>query len=167
MPYIHSSPFFNSRKAFDHVNHSTLFNKLLRKGGNAAVVKLLISQYEAQKFHVRWGTSLSDGFSVTNGMRQGGILSPYLFNVYIDELSDRLGMSGIVCRYLGSIHPRRAGGVWTPHPLPRQVFADISKTVALAPFPHIFSTHVVKISDPGHSMSGHQVRSSDLVSEKV
>ena len=31
----------------------------------------------------------------------------------------------------------------------------------------IFSAYVVKISDPGHSRSGHQVMSNDLTSEKV
>ena len=29
---------------------------------------------------------------------------------------------------------------------------------------YIFSAHVVKISDPGHAKSGHQVTSSDLTS---
>ena len=43
-------------------------------------------------------------FSVTNGVRQGGILSHYLFNVYIDELFERFDMSGVGCRYLGTIN---------------------------------------------------------------
>ena len=39
---------------------------------------------------VRWGVCISDRFKVTNGVRQGGILSPQLFNIYIDGLSDIL-----------------------------------------------------------------------------
>ena len=34
-------------------------------------------------------------FHVTNGIRQGGVLSPLLFNVYVNELSNCLNKSGI------------------------------------------------------------------------
>ena len=40
---------------------------------------------------VRWGYSISNVFNVTN--RQGGILSPKLFNIYIDGLSNILNNS--------------------------------------------------------------------------
>ena len=39
---------------------------------------------------VRWGRSTSKGFNVTNGARRGCVLSPKLFNVYIDGLSNIL-----------------------------------------------------------------------------
>ncbi len=39
---------------------------------------------------VRWGDAMSEPFQVSNGVHQGGILSPYLFNIYMDELSKRL-----------------------------------------------------------------------------
>ena len=40
---------------------------------------------------------MSSGFKVTNGMRQGGILSPYLFCVYADELSRMLNNVNAGC----------------------------------------------------------------------
>ena len=47
---------------------------------------------------VRWGGGaggvLSDNLSVSNGVRQGGILSPYLCNVYMDGLSTLLTETG-------------------------------------------------------------------------
>ena len=39
---------------------------------------------------IRWVACISDSFKVTNGVRQGGILLPQLFNVYIDGLRDIL-----------------------------------------------------------------------------
>jgi len=45
---------------------------------------------------VKWGTNFSSHFTVTNRVRQGGILSPYLFVVYLDELSNQLGAARVV-----------------------------------------------------------------------
>ena len=39
---------------------------------------------------VRWGNILSESFNVSNGVRQGGTLFPYLSNLYMDDLSSRL-----------------------------------------------------------------------------
>ena len=38
---------------------------------------------------VKWGEK-SSPFSVSNGVRQGGLLSPALFKLYMDELSQQL-----------------------------------------------------------------------------
>ena len=48
---------------------------------------------------VRWGVCISDNFKVTNGVRQGGILSPQVFNIYIDGLSVIL-IKQIFCRWV-------------------------------------------------------------------
>ena len=44
---------------------------------------------------VRWGDTCSVSFCVTNGVKQGGIISPMLFNLYMDDLSLTLNCSGI------------------------------------------------------------------------
>jgi len=46
---------------------------------------------------VKCGTNYSSPFSVTNGVRQGGVLSPYIFAVYRDELSIQLGSARVGC----------------------------------------------------------------------
>ena len=44
---------------------------------------------------VRWGDTISTQFTVANGVKQGGVISPNLFNVYMDDLSTALNSSGI------------------------------------------------------------------------
>ena len=39
---------------------------------------------------VSWNGQFSNKFSVSNGVRQGGVLSPILFTVYIDDLLTEL-----------------------------------------------------------------------------
>ncbi len=46
---------------------------------------------------VRWGINVPAPFTVSNGVRQCGILSPYLFNVYVDDLSHELNACNIGC----------------------------------------------------------------------
>ena len=44
---------------------------------------------------VRWGNTISTPFTVANGVKQGGYISPILFNIYMDKLSVALSRSGI------------------------------------------------------------------------
>ena len=45
--------------------------------------------------YIKWGSTFSGNVYVTNGVRQSGVLSPLLFNVYVNELSECLNKSGI------------------------------------------------------------------------
>lgn len=81
------SCYLDVSKAFDRVNHYMLFKKLITRGVPVYIVRMLIFWYVNQTVFVKWNNVLSDGFTVTNGVRQGGILSPYLFCVFMDDLS--------------------------------------------------------------------------------
>ena len=79
--------FLDASKAFDRLKHSLLFQKLIDRKVPGYITRIMIYWYASQTMYVRWSGILSHGFHVTNGVRQGGILSPYLFNVYMDDLS--------------------------------------------------------------------------------
>ena len=46
---------------------------------------------------VKWGKVNSASFNVSNGVRQGGILSPKLFAIYVDDLSHELTLCKSGC----------------------------------------------------------------------
>ena len=42
---------------------------------------------------------ISKQYSISNGVKQGGCLSPILFSIYLNDLIDVLRSSNIGCRY--------------------------------------------------------------------
>ena len=49
---------------------------------------------------VKWGDCLSEEFAVPLGTKQGGIISPKLFSLYIDDLIPILKKHGVGCHFL-------------------------------------------------------------------
>ena len=74
-----------------------MFDILLNRGLPLAIVRFLVSWYSMQKMQVRWDLCLSVPFSVSNGVRQGSVLSPYIFAVYLDSLLVDLSNSSVGC----------------------------------------------------------------------
>ena len=71
-------------KAYDRVDREAMLNvlRLYRVGGK--LLKAVKSLYVGSKACVRVGNELSDWFEVRVGLRQGCVMSPWLFNLYID-----------------------------------------------------------------------------------
>ena len=93
--------FLDASKAFDRVNHDILFSKLMERGIPPILNRFLLSWYKSQRMQVRWNATLSPAFSVSNGVRQGGVLSPILFTIYMDDLLLGLKDLGIGCYWDG------------------------------------------------------------------
>ena len=69
-------------KTFDQVAFNVLFNKLRDR---SMCPSYYIIMYTNQSCYVKWGNEHSDSFNVSNGVKQGGVISP-LFSCYIDTL---------------------------------------------------------------------------------
>ena len=67
------------------------------------VLRMLVFIYEEQEGCVSWAGIRSSSFTITNGTRQGSVLSPTLFSVYLDDLLKQLRRLGLGCHM---------GGVW-------------------------------------------------------
>ena len=92
----------DATKAFDKVLHYGLFHKMLCKGVPAIFVKLLVYWYTHLMSAVIWNFALGECFKVLCGVRQGGVLSPYLFAFYINDIIEDVRKSGFDI-YIGSV----------------------------------------------------------------
>ena len=87
-------------KAFDRVKYSKLFHCLLDRKLSATFIRLLLSLYTGHVVCVLWNGVYSCQFPVKNGVKQGSLLSPALFCVFIDGLLNRLAKCHVGC-YIG------------------------------------------------------------------
>ncbi len=76
----------DASKAFDRVSFVKLFELLIKRGLPSIVIRTIIDMYLRQRIRTEWCGATSEYFTVTNGTKQGQILSPLLYNCYMDEL---------------------------------------------------------------------------------
>lgn len=104
--YVHNNStvfctFLDATKAFDRVHYCKLFRLLIDRQIPACIVRILIKFYADNFVKISWMGSESDCFTAHNGVKQGGVLSPVLFCIYIDILFQQLLCAGYGC-YIGT-----------------------------------------------------------------
>ena len=95
--------FLDATKAFDLIRFDKLFQILCSKPLPGLCLRVLLDMYKRQKIQIKWNDTFSNKFSTSNGIRQGGIISPLLFNVYIDVLLTRLKNRNVGC-FIGNMY---------------------------------------------------------------
>ena len=91
--------FLDASKAFDRLVHSGLFLKLIERRVPLMFLNIIITWYNGLQCRVKWGNHFSDWFSISAGVRQGGVLSPDFYSIYVDDLILKLKASHKGCYF--------------------------------------------------------------------
>ena len=89
--------FVDFSKAYDRISREHLWYKLRQIGlnGDSNILRALQALYNDVKCTVRVNSELSDYFNVNCGLKQGCVVSPLAFNLYINDLITEINNMGL------------------------------------------------------------------------
>ena len=80
--------FIDFRKAYDRINRTLLLLKLRCLGVNGLLYKNIKALYESGSYEVKVKGGRLEPITSRFGLKQGGVLSPLLFNLFIDDMKN-------------------------------------------------------------------------------
>ncbi len=92
--------FIDALKAFDRIRYDCLFGILIKRGLPPIIIRTIIDVYERLESRAMWDNEYGDYFKCINVVLQGRVVSPLMFNIYMDKLIKELLSAGIGC-YVG------------------------------------------------------------------
>ena len=95
--------FIDYANAFDRVDHNKLWKILKEVGIPDYLTCILRNLYAGQEATVRTGHVTTDWFQIRKGVHQGCILSPCLFNLYVEYIMRKLMRHKLQSRLPGEI----------------------------------------------------------------
>lgn len=93
--------FLDLSKAFDLVHYDILWQKLNDISMPEELVHTFQYWYMNQVNVVRWSNATSEPYRLECGVRQGGLTSPRLFNLYVNALIEELSCTRVGCHIDG------------------------------------------------------------------
>ena len=87
--------FIDFRKAYDRVDRAKVWQCLGGMGFSGRVTDFIRATYKDLSGEVKVGEGLSEPFGMTCSLRQGCVLSPLLFSLYISSLVEKLNAAGV------------------------------------------------------------------------
>jgi len=89
-------------KAFDRMNHFALFIKLMDRKIPDELLSIFETWFVISVTCVKWKNVFSFQFVLVVGVRQGGVLSPILFAIFIDNIVCTVKETNVGC-YISSV----------------------------------------------------------------
>ena len=90
--------FVDLSKAFDKINHFLMGRILTRRKFPPDLILFLMKYLRNQNARISWNGKKGNYFHINEGVRQGGILSPFLFKLYIDDILDEIINTNVGCK---------------------------------------------------------------------
>ena len=78
--------FVDFRKAFDCVNRNALWLKMYKSGIGGKCLRIIKDMYSHVKARVKYVGNFSDTFEITIGLKQGEVISPMLWALFVEDL---------------------------------------------------------------------------------
>ena len=75
-------------KAFNRVPRKVMEWAMRKKGLSEEMARAVMSLYDGAKLRVRVGSAYSEEFEVNIGVHQGSVLSPLLFAIVVDVITE-------------------------------------------------------------------------------
>ena len=86
--------FIDYRKCFDSIHRDALFTVLEKNGIKGYFLEAIKSIYTVVSASVRNNNEMTDFFNCPVGLKQGCLLSPILFNIFMTEFSRKINFDG-------------------------------------------------------------------------
>ena len=78
--------FIDFKKTFDRLWHETLWATMRKYNINASIIRAIENLYDKAQSTVLFNGSTGEWFRTTVGVRQGCLLSPTLFNIFLERI---------------------------------------------------------------------------------
>ena len=86
--------FVDYKKAFDTVDRDKLWETLEKLKTSSKMINMIKAIYSSVQSCVRWGAKFSEFFPCSLGVKQGCLLSPLMFSLFISEVADFVRENG-------------------------------------------------------------------------
>ena len=105
--------FVDYQKAFDFIDRTSLWTKLIKLGIHGKVFGIIKSLYKNVKSCIKHNGFLTQHFATTSRLLQGEIMSPILFSLYVNDFEAKSRKYQGVFEVKSRVKTWQVRGIWS------------------------------------------------------